>query len=142
MEAVIGWFADPIHGTGDYPTSLKDSNQGLIPEFSPEERAFVRGTADFLSLAFGPDTLRMGQHLPLYGQLLLMDLRKVLGWIQLEYDNPAVLVAESGWFTDATVREEDTLAIYVMKRLLGQVLEGEESLFYGCVHVPSLHIVA
>ncbi|XP_041931529.1 beta-klotho [Alosa sapidissima] len=123
MEAVIGWFAGPIHGTGDYPASLKDSNRGLIPEFSPEETAFVQGTADFLSLAFGPDTLRMGQRLPLFGQVLSMDLRKVLGWIRLEYDNPAVLVAESDWFTDASVRWEDTLAIYVMRRLLGQVLE-------------------
>ncbi|KAL2077356.1 hypothetical protein ACEWY4_026860 [Coilia grayii] len=123
MEAVIGWFANPIHGTGDYPASLKDANQGLVPEFSPEERAFVKGTADFFSLAFGPDTLRVGQRLPLFGQVLSMDLRKVLGWIQLEYNSPAVLVAESGWFTNASVREEDTLAIYLMRRLLGQVLE-------------------
>lgn len=127
MEAVIGWFAGPIHSTGDYPASLKDSNQGLIPEFSTEERAFVRGTADFFSLSFGPDILRMGQRLPLFGQMLSMDLRKVLGWIQQEYDNPAVLVAESGWFTDVSVREEDTLAIYVMRRLLDQVLEGKNS---------------
>lgn len=127
MEAVIGWFAGPMHSTGDYPASLKNSNKGLIPEFSPKEKAFVRGTADFFSLSFGPDTLRMGHRLPLFGQILSMDLRKVLGWIQQEYDNPAVLVAESGWFTDASVREEDTLAIYVIRRLLGQVLEGKKN---------------
>lgn len=128
MEAVVGWFANPIHGTGDYPTSLKDTNQGLIPEFSPEDRAFIRGTADFFSLAFGPDVLRMGPRLPVFGQLLSMDLRKVLGWVKLEYGSPEVLVAESGWFTSASVREEDTVAIYLMRRLLGQVLEGDKDM--------------
>ncbi|XP_030621245.1 beta-klotho [Chanos chanos] len=123
MEAVIGWFAEPIYGSGDYPASLKASNQGLVPEFTAEERLWVRGTADFFSLAFGPDTLRVGQGLPRFGQTVSLDLRRVLGWIRLEYKDPEVLVAESGWFSDASVKLEDTVAIYLMKRFISQVLQ-------------------
>uniref|UniRef100_A0AAY4EE72 Klotho beta n=1 Tax=Denticeps clupeoides TaxID=299321 RepID=A0AAY4EE72_9TELE len=123
MEAVIGWFAGPIHGEGDYPTSLKISSHGLIPEFSPEEMFFIQGTADFFALSFGPHTLRLGKGLPLFGQKLSLDLRQVLGWIQLEYDNPAILVAESGWFSNAHKTVEDTVAIYLLKGFINQVLQ-------------------
>ncbi len=63
MEAVVGWFAEPIYGSGDYPESLKASHRGVIPEFSAQERLWIKGTADFFSLAFGPETLRVGQGL-------------------------------------------------------------------------------
>ncbi|XP_055034345.2 beta-klotho [Misgurnus anguillicaudatus] len=123
MEAVIGWFAEPIHGSGDYPASLKASNRGVIPEFSLEERIWVKGTADFFSLAFGPETMRVVKGLAWFGQKVTPDLRSVLVWIQQEYDDPRVLVAESGWFSNASVGVDDTVAIYVLKTFIMQVLQ-------------------
>ncbi|XP_066497728.1 beta-klotho [Hoplias malabaricus] len=123
MEAVIGWFAEPIHGSGDYPFSLKASHQEYIPVFTPEEKIWVQGTADFFSLAFGPDTSRALRDLSSFGQWGTLNLRKVLVWVQHEYDNPQVLVAESSWFSDASVGVEDTLAIFYMKRFIYQVLQ-------------------
>ncbi|XP_051505984.1 beta-klotho [Myxocyprinus asiaticus] len=123
MEAVIGWFAEPIHGSGDYPASLKVSNRGVIPEFTPEERVWVRGTADFFSLAFGSETLRVVRGLARFGQNVTLDLRSVLVWIQQAYRDPQVLVAESGWFSDASVGVEDTVAIYLIKTFIIQVLQ-------------------
>ncbi|XP_051717001.1 beta-klotho [Ctenopharyngodon idella] len=123
MEAVIGWFAEPIYGSGDYPESLKASNRGVIPEFTPDERLYVRGTADFFSLAFGPETLRVGRGLARFGQTVTPDLRSVLVWVQQMYGDPQVLVAESGWFSDASVGVEDTVAIYMMKRFIIQVMQ-------------------
>lgn len=124
MEAVIGWFAEPIHGGGDYPLSLRSSQPALVPNFTPEEKLWVRGTADFFSLAFGPDSVRTGRALARFGQTGALNLRKILGWIQKEYEDPPVLVAESSWFSDASVGAEDTVAIYLMKRLINQVLQG------------------
>ncbi|KAK2829118.1 hypothetical protein Q7C36_017108 [Tachysurus vachellii] len=123
VEAVIGWFAEPIHGAGDYPMSLRSSHPGLVPNFTSEEKLWVRGTADFFSLAFGPDSVRAGRILARFGQTGALNLRKILGWIQKEYEDPPVLVAESSWFSDASVGVEDTVAIYLMKRFLNQVLQ-------------------
>lgn len=124
VEAVIGWFAEPIYGNGDYPWSVRSSHPDLIPNFTPEEKLWVRGTSDFFSLAFGPDSVRAGRILARFGQTGALNLRKILGWIQKEYDDPPVLVAESSWFSDASVGVEDTVAIYLMKRFINQVLQG------------------
>lgn len=124
MEAVIGWFAEPIYGSGDYPESLKASHRGVIPEFSAQERLWIKGTADFFSLAFERDTLRAGQGLARFGQTVKLDLRSVLVWVQQTYGDPQVLVAENGWFTDASVGVEDTVNIYMMKRFILQVMQG------------------
>ncbi|XP_016098946.1 beta-klotho-like [Sinocyclocheilus grahami] len=123
MEAVIGWFAEPIYGSGDYPESLKASHRGVIPEFSVQERLWMKGTADFFSLAFGRETQRVGQGLARFGQTVKLDLRSILVWVQQTYGDPQVLVAESGWFSDASVGVEDTVAIYLMKRFIMQVMQ-------------------
>ncbi|KAG1934609.1 klotho [Pimephales promelas] len=123
MEAVIGWFAEPIYGSGDYPESLKASNRGVIPEFTAQQKLSVKGTADFFSLAFDPETLRVAQALARFGQKLTFDLRSVLVWVRLMYGDPQVLVAESGWFSDASVGVEDTMAIYLMKKFIIQVMQ-------------------
>ncbi|XP_061755885.1 beta-klotho [Nerophis ophidion] len=123
MEAVLGWFADPIFGDGDYPASLKARHGSLLPTFSAREKLWVRKTADFFALSFGPNNLRLGRDLPHYGQAVTPDMRSVLGWIKLEYDDPQVLVAEGGWFSEASVGREDTVAIYLMKRFINQVLQ-------------------
>ncbi len=125
MEAVVGWFAEPIYGSGDYPESLKASHRGVIPEFSAQERLWIKGTADFFSLAFEPETLRVGQGLARFGQTVKLDLRGVLVWVQQTYGDPQVLVAESSWFSDASVGVQDTKAIYLMKRFIMQVMQGE-----------------
>ncbi|XP_073342580.1 beta-klotho [Pagrus major] len=123
MEAVLGWFANPIFGDGDYPASLKIKHGALLPIFSPEEKLWVQATADFFALSFGPNNLRLGRGLVQYGLTVTPDLRRVLGWIKLEYGDPRVLVAEAGWFSEASVGKEDTVAIYLMKRFINQVLQ-------------------
>ncbi|XP_035524645.1 beta-klotho [Morone saxatilis] len=123
IEAVLGWFANPIFGHGDYPVSLKIKHGALLPTFSPEEKLWVQTTADFFALSFGPNNLRLGRGLVHYGQTVTPDLRRILGWIKLEYGDPRVLVAEGGWFSEASEGKEDTVAIYLMKRFINQVLQ-------------------
>ncbi|XP_038152482.1 beta-klotho [Cyprinodon tularosa] len=123
MEAVLGWFAKPIFGDGDYPVSLKTKHAALMPIFTPEEKLWVQKTADFFALSFGPNNIRLGQSVIRYGQSITADLRRLLSWITLEYGNLKVLVAEGGWFSNASVGREDTLAIYSMKNFIHQVLQ-------------------
>ncbi|XP_047441183.1 beta-klotho [Mugil cephalus] len=122
LEAVLGWFANPIFGDGDYPVSLKIKYGALLPAFTPEEKLWVQGTADFFALSFGPNILRLGRNLIHNGQNVTPDLRRILGWIKLEYGNPVVLVAEGGWYSEALGRE-DTVAMYLMKSFINQVLQ-------------------
>ncbi|KAM8848085.1 beta-klotho [Synchiropus picturatus] len=123
MEAVLGWFASPIFQDGDYPDSLKATHGRLLPEFSTEEKLFARKTADFFALSFGPNNFRLGKNIVNYEQSVTPDLRRVLAWIKMEYEDPKVLIAEGGWFTDASAKTEDTVAIYLMKKFINQVLQ-------------------
>ncbi|XP_077466032.1 beta-klotho [Stigmatopora argus] len=123
MEAVLGWFAQPILGDGDYPAYLKTKHGNLLPAFSTKEKLWVKNTSDFVALSFGPNNFRLGRNLSHFGQAVSPDLRRVLGWIKLEYGDLPILVAEGGWFSEASVEREDTVAIYLMKRFINQVLQ-------------------
>ncbi|KAM6313103.1 beta-klotho [Aegotheles albertisi] len=122
MERVLGWFAKPIHGDGDYPEELK--NEFLfLPRFTEDEKNYIKGTADFFAFSFGPNNFKPPSTLPKMGQNLSLDLREVLNWIKLEYNSPRILIAENGWFTDSHVKTDDTTAIYMMKNFINKVLQ-------------------
>ncbi|NXU53581.1 KLOTB protein, partial [Turnix velox] len=122
MEKVLGWFAKPIHGDGDYPEELKKEIL-FLPRFAEDEKNYIRGTADFFAFSFGPNNFKPPNTLPKMGQNLSLNLREVLNWIKLEYNNPRILIAENGWFTDSHVKTDDTTAIYMMKNFINKVLQ-------------------
>ncbi|XP_009584068.1 PREDICTED: beta-klotho [Fulmarus glacialis] len=122
MERVLGWFAKPIHGDGDYPEELK-SEFSFLPRFTEAEKNYVKGTADFFAFSFGPNNFKPPSTLPKMGQNLSLNLREVLNWIKLEYNSPRILIAENGWFTDSHVKTDDTTAIYMMKNFINKVLQ-------------------
>lgn len=139
VEAVLGWFANPIFGNGDYPVSLKMKYGALLPTFTPKEKLWMQKTADFFALSFGPNILRLGRNLIHNGQTVTPDLRRLLGWIKLEYGNPSVLVAEGGWYSETPGRE-DTVAMYLMKSFINQVLQGEQrNKRRGCYYKRIIH---
>lgn len=123
MVSVLGWFANPIHGDGDYPEVMKKKLLSVLPVFSEVEKKEVRGTADFFAFSFGPNNFKPLNTMAKMGQNVSLNLRQVLNWIKLEYGNPRILITENGWFTDSYVQTEDTTAIYMMKNFLNQVLQ-------------------
>ncbi|XP_006029303.1 beta-klotho [Alligator sinensis] len=123
MERVLGWFAKPIHGDGDYPEEMKNKLHSFLPSFTEAEKNYVKGTADFFAFSFGPNNFKPPTTLAKMGQNLSLNLRGVLKWIKLEYTNPRILIAENGWFTDSHVKTEDTTAIYMMKNFINKVLQ-------------------
>lgn len=124
MASVLGWFANPIHGDGDYPEYMR--TMVGMPVLSEAEKEEVRGTADFFAFSFGPNNFRPSNMVSAVkmGQNVSLNLRQVLNWIKLEYDNPRILISENGWFTESYIKTEDTTAIYMMKNFLNQVLQG------------------
>nr|XP_039253969.1 uncharacterized protein LOC120331019 [Styela clava] len=63
MQFKMGWFAHPVYVNGDYPDIMKDlvrnktQNQpcyvhlgSRLPEFTEEEKAYVKGTSDYFSM--------------------------------------------------------------------------------------------
>ncbi|XP_051866508.1 beta-klotho-like isoform X2 [Pristis pectinata] len=123
MDMMLGWFAKPIFVDGDYPKSLKTQIDLPLPEFTEKEKIFINGTADFFAFSFGPnnfrlleDTLKLRDHLSLH-------LGQVLNWIKMEYNNPRIFIAENGWFSNNSVKTEDTVAIYLMKKFINELLK-------------------
>ena len=49
LNSTIGWFTQPLI-TGDYPEDVKKTFEGMIPTFSAEEAALVKGATDFLAI--------------------------------------------------------------------------------------------
>jgi len=127
MLFTIGWFAEPIFGSkGDYPHMMREVFGAALPAFSAEERALLKGSADFFGFNHygtgwisyderhaGPD--KTHAHLTEGGLLqggsdwlfgAAWGFRKVLNWIKRRYNNPPVVVTESGWSSQNSNVEE------------------------------------
>ncbi|XP_035679689.1 cytosolic beta-glucosidase-like [Branchiostoma floridae] len=135
LQFHMGWFAHPIFLNGDYPDVMKEyvakrsAEEGLaksrLPEFTTEEKAMLKGTADFLGLNYytarltsalsaeglsKPDLLdeedgdvHVGTHpdWPAPGIFFInvvpWGFRKVLNYMQNRYQVPLIYVTENGY---------------------------------------------
>ncbi|XP_069781008.1 beta-klotho-like [Narcine bancroftii] len=123
MDTMLGWFAKPIFVDGDYPKSMKTLINPSLPVFTEKEKNFINGTADFFAFSFGPNNFRLsGDTLTLRNHISL-HLGQVLNWIKMEYNNPQIFIAENGWFSTNSVKTEDTIAIYLMKKFINELLK-------------------
>merc|ERR1712194_840849 len=46
-DGVLGFWADPIFLTGDYPQSVKNFFGAKMPVFTDDEKSMLKGSADF-----------------------------------------------------------------------------------------------
>ena len=117
LDFELGWFAEPIFGSGDYPTVMRErlANSSLprnfLPEFTEEEKVNNRGS-DFFGLNHYTTHLSMPAdtvegHLntgcinwPGSGSSWLKQVpwgfRKLLRYVKRRYDNPLIYVTENG----------------------------------------------
>uniref|UniRef100_A0A3B4BLN3 Uncharacterized protein n=1 Tax=Periophthalmus magnuspinnatus TaxID=409849 RepID=A0A3B4BLN3_9GOBI len=124
LDHVLGWFARPLFTDGDYPPCMKERLGSKLPSFTPEERDFVKGTADFFALSHGAalsfqlinDSLKFGQQEDL-------DLRMLLYWVNAEYDRPPIFVVQSGWYVLGNTKTEDPKHMYYLKRFIAEALK-------------------
>ncbi|CAG9827055.1 unnamed protein product [Diabrotica balteata] len=133
----LGWYANPVH-FGDYPDIMKTRvaersrgegrNQSRLPEFTEEEKALLRGTADFF--AVNVYTANLINHIddppisnppskwqdigvndfqpsewdnstqPSWFKIAPWTIRNLLNWIKNHYENPEIIITENGLCTD------------------------------------------
>lgn len=147
LDFVLGWFAKPIFIDGDYPKSMKNNLSSLLPDFTESEKRFIRGTADFFALSFGPTlSFQLLDPSMKFRQLESPSLRQLLSWIDLEYNHPQIFIVENGWFVSGTTRRDDAKYMYYLKKFIMESLKGKLSskipIFFAKIHtciLPHTH---
>ena len=152
----LGCFASPVF-LGDYPEVVKEvigkrsEAQGFqhsrLPPFSEEEKALLKGSADFLGLNMYTSDLAEPLNFPIrivsaasdngayytkdetwYGsgsfwlKVTPQGIRKVLNWVRESYDNPPVIITENG-VSDNLGNLDDLSRIYYYKHYINNVLK-------------------
>ncbi|XP_035664645.1 lactase-phlorizin hydrolase-like [Branchiostoma floridae] len=132
VQFFLGWFAHPIYKNGDYPEVMKATmarkgreegrNTSRLPEFTPEQKAYINQTSDFFALNYYTtvEVTDVG-HIVTDNPSWFTDIdvkksrpadwpqtpfswlyivpwgiRKVLGFIRNEYGDPDVYITENG----------------------------------------------
>lgn len=50
LDFFIGWFAEPIFGSGDYPQTMRERVAERLPVFSAQDKVLIQGSSDFFGL--------------------------------------------------------------------------------------------
>ena len=133
VQFFLGWFADPIYKSGDYPPVMRERVGDRLPRFTAEESAALLGSADFFGLnhyttmfaagasnadgtpsVYGNGGISEDQNVDLSADpawpltdfkwaVVPWGCRKLLEWIARRYDNPAIYITENGCAMDDSV---------------------------------------
>ncbi|CAO2630680.1 Kl [Lemmus lemmus] len=153
LEFDIGWLAEPIFGSGDYPRVMRDwlnqKNNFLLPYFTEDEAKLIRGSFDFLALSHyttilvdweREDPIKYNDYLevqemtditwlnsPSQVAVVPWGLRKVLSWLRFKYGDLPMYVTANG-IDDDPHSEQDTLRVYYVENYVNEALKGEPAL--------------
>ncbi|XP_063922298.1 myrosinase 1-like [Zophobas morio] len=148
-EFLIGTLANPIFGEGDFPKVVKERVAELshkenflksrLPQLSPEEVDFIKGSYDFLGLNSyttylikddrSKDNWDSFSESKDLGAKLYQDpewpgslsdwlkvvpwgLRGVLKWVKDKYNNPPVFITENGFSDSGELEDEGRIQYY------------------------------
>ncbi len=133
LQFYLGWFADPVFKSGDYPEVMRERVGDRLPRFTAEESADLLGSSDFFGLnhyttMFAAEARHDGAPQSVYGNggisedqdvdlsvdpawplthfkwaVVPWGCRKLLGWIADRYGNPPVIITENGCAMDDVV---------------------------------------
>ncbi|XP_053564431.1 klotho [Bombina bombina] len=124
LDFVLGWFAKPIFIDGDYPQSMKSNLSFILPDFTEQEKRYIKGTADFFALSFGPNlSFQMLDPDMKFRQNESLDLRKILYWINMEYNKPKIFIVENSWFVSGNTEMEDAKYMFYLKKFVMETLK-------------------
>ena len=143
LEFDLGKYTNAIFGAGGYPQIMidqigtKSRNEGRLrsrlPTMTEEEKAYIRGTADFLAINYyssglvypraenpnlpinwWSDTNLDGGQDPSWKRAkstwlwqVPEGLHDLLVWIKNRYNNPTVMITENGWSDDGQLDDDD-----------------------------------
>jgi len=139
LDFYLGWFADPIFLSGDYPASMRERVGDRLPKFTAEESEALLGSSDFFGLnhyttMFAAETSDDGKEASVYGNggisedqkvdlsvdpdwpltefkwaVVPWGCRKLLGWIAERYGDPAIYITENGCAMDDKVAADGSI---------------------------------
>ena len=150
LEFDIGWLAEPVFGSGDYPRAMRDwlnqRNNFLLPYFTEEEKRLIRGSFDFLALSHyttilvdweKEDPSKYNDYLevqemtditwlnsPSQVAVVPWGLRKVLGWLKSKYGDLPTYVIANG-IDDDLQAGQDRLRVYYLQKYVNEALKGK-----------------
>ncbi|GCC31093.1 hypothetical protein chiPu_0009549 [Chiloscyllium punctatum] len=158
LQFTLGWFAHPIFKNGDYPEAMKwqvgnksdlqHLSTSRLPQFTEQEKSFIRGTADVfclttyttkivshniaklksLSCEYDRDTAEeFDPGWPTSAakkfRAVAWGLRRLLNWIKEEYSNPPIYITGNGVATKPTSTVDDTDRIFYYKTYINEALK-------------------
>uniref|UniRef100_UPI00358E3F32 lactase/phlorizin hydrolase-like isoform X1 n=2 Tax=Myxine glutinosa TaxID=7769 RepID=UPI00358E3F32 len=156
VQFSLGWFAHPIYVDGDYPYLMKikveersPPGKSRLPEFTEEQKKWIKGTSDFFSLNYYTTRLVKNRHI--YGNIwrgyeadmemylftnpmwpksaaswlrcVPWGLRRLLNFVKEEYGDLDVWITENGWADDETDLLDDAERILYVKAHLNEILK-------------------
>ncbi|KAK2828312.1 hypothetical protein Q5P01_019346 [Channa striata] len=146
LDFRIGWFAEPIFGSGDYPVGmrswLRQLNSLDLPVFNEEDRQLVKGTFDFFALSHFSTKLVTHAKEDSYTYTAMLEvqhmidttwimsprpvvpwgLRKALNWVKEHYNDVPVYVMANGVQEDPA-RFKDSLRVYYLYNYINEALK-------------------
>ncbi|KAK5918081.1 hypothetical protein CgunFtcFv8_002878 [Champsocephalus gunnari] len=146
LDFRVGWFAEPIFGSGDYPLGmrswLRQLNSLDLPVFNEEDRQLVKGTYDFFAISHfstklvthaKEDSYTYGAKLEVQHMIdttwimsprpvVPWGLRKALNWVTEHYRDVPVYVMANGVQEDPA-RFKDSLRVYYLYNYINEALK-------------------
>ncbi|XP_029957222.1 klotho [Salarias fasciatus] len=146
LDFKVGWFAEPIFGSGDYPLGmrswLRQLNSLELPVFNEEYKLLVKGTYDFFAISHFSTKLVTHAKEDSYTYTALLEvqhmidttwilsprpvvpwgLRKALNWVKEHYGDVPVYVMANGVQEDPA-RFKDSLRVYYLYNYINEALK-------------------
>ncbi|XP_071362440.1 klotho [Trachinotus anak] len=146
LDFRVGWFAEPIFGSGDYPLGmrswLRQLNSLDLPVFNEEDRQLVKGTYDFFAISHFSTKLVTHVKEDSYTYTAMLEvqhmidttwimsprpvvpwgLRKALNWVKEHYCDVPVYVMANGVQEDPA-RFKDSLRVYYLYNYINEALK-------------------
>ncbi|XP_033115908.1 lactase-like protein [Anneissia japonica] len=158
LQFQLGWFAHPIYINGDYPQIMKENiayksamqnySQSRLPEFTAEEKLYIKGTGDFFGLNHYTTTYAVtsltdtdeasywtdqniaswkDEAWPKSGsdwlQVVPWGLRHLVNWIDNEYGGIPIYVTENGVSTHDVYELDDVIRQKYYRSYINELLK-------------------
>ncbi|CAL1572996.1 unnamed protein product [Knipowitschia caucasica] len=147
LDFLVGWFAEPVFGSGDYPLGmrswLRQLNSVSLPVFNEEDRRLVQGSYDFFAISHFSTQLVTQAKEDSYTYSAMLEvqymidttwimsprrpvvpwgLRKALNWIKEHYSDVPVYVMANGVQEDQA-HFKDNLRVYYLYNYINEALK-------------------
>ncbi|KAA8586858.1 hypothetical protein FQN60_000694, partial [Etheostoma spectabile] len=128
LDFRVGWFAEPIFGSGDYPLGmrswLRQLNSLDLPVFNEKDRQLVKGTYDFFAISHFSTKLVTHAKEDSYTYTAMLEVQHMIDTTWIMSPRPVVpwgLRKALSWEDPA--RFKDSLRVYYLYNYINEALK-------------------